>query len=182
MLSLLTLERKQTNSSNSFRIRIFLFLSYSFGMEAIKFSYIPVVPSKTIPDSRLKWAECIPVFRPKRLKNTTRWGGTYLYGIPRNRRNSRYSHCFCLLGVQTKFIQQIKSIMQVIPLRQTHTKLYTVFRTERSKTMPWPASHPCTGHIKEYPLVIIYELGDIWPLPSLSLWRWNNADRTCHLL
>ena len=182
MLSLLTLERKQTNSSNSFRIRIFLFLSYSFGMEAIKFSYIPVVPSKTIPDSRLKWAKCTPVFRPKRCKNTTRWGGTYLYGIPRNRRNSRYNHCFCLLGVQTKFIQQIKSILQVIPLRQTHTKLYTVFRTERSKTMPWPASHPCTGHIKEYPLVIIYELGDIWPLPSLSLWRWNNADRTCHLL
>ena len=106
MLSLLTLERKQTNSSNSFRIRIFLFLSYSFGMEAIKFSYIPVVPSKTIPDSRLKWAECIPVFRPKRRKNTTRWAGTYLYGIPRNRRNSRYSHCFGLLGVQTKFIHQ----------------------------------------------------------------------------
>ena len=136
MLSLLTLERKQTNSSNSFRIRIFLFLSYSFGMEAIKFSYIPVVPSKPIPDSRLKWAECIPVFRPKRRKNTTRWGGTYLYGIPRNRRNSRYSDCFCLLGVQTKFIQQIKSIMQVIPFRQTHTKLYTMFRTERSKTTP----------------------------------------------
>ena len=81
MLSLLTLERKQTNSSNSFRIRIFLFLSYSFGMEAIKFSYIPVVPSKTIPDSRLKWAKCIAVFRPKRRKNPTRWGGTYLYGL-----------------------------------------------------------------------------------------------------
>ena len=139
-------------------------------MEAIKFSYIPVVPSKTIPDSRLKWAECTPVFRPKRRKNTTRWGGTYLYGIPRNRRNSRYSHCFCLLGVQTKFIQQIKSIMQVIPFRQTHTKLYTLFRTERSKTMPWPAAHPCTGHIKEYPLGIIYELGDIWTRLSLSLW------------
>ena len=54
MLSLLTLERKQTNSSNSFRIRIFFFLSYSLGMEAIDFSYILVVPSKTIPDSRLK--------------------------------------------------------------------------------------------------------------------------------
>ena len=81
MLSLLTLERKQTNSSKSFRIGIFLFLSYSFGMEAINFSYIPVVPSKTIPDSRLKWAKCIAVFRPKRRKNPTRWGGTYLYGL-----------------------------------------------------------------------------------------------------
>ena len=29
----------------------------------------PVVPSKTIPDSRTKWAKCIPVFRPKRLTN-----------------------------------------------------------------------------------------------------------------
>ena len=60
MLSLLTLERKQTNSSNSFRIRIFFFLSYSFGMEAINFSYILVVPSKTMPDSRLKWASVHP--------------------------------------------------------------------------------------------------------------------------
>ena len=41
MLSLLTLERKQTNSSKSFRIRIFLFLSYSFGMEAINFHTFP---------------------------------------------------------------------------------------------------------------------------------------------
>ena len=35
MLSLLRLERKQNNSSNPFRIRIFLFLSYSFGIETI---------------------------------------------------------------------------------------------------------------------------------------------------
>ena len=41
--------------SNSY---IFLFLSYSFEMETINFSYIPVAPSRTIPDSRLKWEEC----------------------------------------------------------------------------------------------------------------------------
>ena len=35
ILSLLRLERKQKNSSNPFRIRIFLFLSYSFGIETI---------------------------------------------------------------------------------------------------------------------------------------------------
>ena len=46
-----------------------------------KCSYTPVVPSKTIPDSRPKWAECISVFRPKRRKNPTRWGGTYLYSL-----------------------------------------------------------------------------------------------------
>ena len=125
---IITYIRAQTNKFFKFisNSHIFLFLSYSFGMEAINFSYIPVVPSKTIPDSRLKWVECIPVFRPKRPKNPTRWGGTYLYGIPRNRRNSRYSHCFCLLGVQTKFIQQIKSIMQVILFRQTHEIVYNV--------------------------------------------------------
>ena len=42
-------------------------------------SYTHVVPSKTIPDARPKWANCIPVFRPKRRKNPTRWGSTYLY-------------------------------------------------------------------------------------------------------
>ena len=36
MLSLLRLERKQKSSSNPFRIRIFFFLSYSFGIETIK--------------------------------------------------------------------------------------------------------------------------------------------------
>ena len=35
ILSLLRLERKQKNSSNPFRIHMFLFLSYSFGIEAI---------------------------------------------------------------------------------------------------------------------------------------------------
>ena len=78
MLSLLRLERKQKNSSNPFGICIFLFLSYSFGIETINTFIHSVVPSKTIPDSRPKWAKCVPVFRPKRRKNPTRWGGTYL--------------------------------------------------------------------------------------------------------
>ena len=61
MLSLLRLERKQKNYSNPFRIRIFLFLSYSFGIETINTFIHSVVPSKTISDSRPKWAKCIPV-------------------------------------------------------------------------------------------------------------------------
>ena len=81
MLSLLRLERKQNNYSNPFRIRIFLFLSYSSGIETISTFIHSVVPSKTQPDSRPKWAKCIPVFRPKRRKNPTRWGGTYVYGL-----------------------------------------------------------------------------------------------------
>ena len=32
-------------------------------------SYTPLVPSKTIPDSRPIRAKCVPVFRPKRRKN-----------------------------------------------------------------------------------------------------------------
>ena len=41
----------------------------------------PVVPLKTLPDSRPKWAKCKPVLRPKRPKNPTLSGGTYLYGF-----------------------------------------------------------------------------------------------------
>ena len=37
--------------------------------------------SKTIPDSSPKWTKCIPVFRPKRRKNSSRWGCTYLYSL-----------------------------------------------------------------------------------------------------
>ena len=64
-------------SSNPFRIRMFLFLFYSFGIETIT-SYTPVVPSKTIPDSRPKWAKCLLVFRPKRCKNPTRPMGRHI--------------------------------------------------------------------------------------------------------
>ena len=71
----------QKNSSNSFRVRIVFFLSYLFGIETINTFIHSVVPSKTIPDSRPKWAKCIPVFRPKRHKNPTRWGGTHLCSL-----------------------------------------------------------------------------------------------------
>ena len=47
MLSLLRLERKQKNYSNPFRISIFLFLSYSFGIETVNTLIQSVVPSKT---------------------------------------------------------------------------------------------------------------------------------------
>ena len=81
MLSLLSRQSANKNYSNPFRIRIFLFLAYSFGIETINTFIHSVVPSKTIPDSRPIWAKCIPVFRPKRRKTPTRWGGIYLYGL-----------------------------------------------------------------------------------------------------
>ena len=70
MSLLLRLEHKQKNSLNTFRIRIFLFLSYSFEIEAINTFIHSVVSSKTIPDSR-----------PKRRKVPTRRDVTYLYDL-----------------------------------------------------------------------------------------------------
>ena len=68
MLSLLGLERKQTNSWNTFsHISISFFhlelKRYTLTCDhAIFFwrSHAPVVPSKTVPDSRPKWPQTIP--------------------------------------------------------------------------------------------------------------------------
>ena len=49
MISLLSLERKHKNHSNPFRTRIFLVLSYSFGIEKINTFIHSVVPSKPYP-------------------------------------------------------------------------------------------------------------------------------------
>ena len=51
MLSLLRLECKQKNYSNPSRIRIFLFLSYSFGIETVNTFIHYVVPLKPYPIS-----------------------------------------------------------------------------------------------------------------------------------
>ena len=81
MSSLLRLGRKQKNSSNAFRIHIFLFRSYFLGTERIN----TFIHSRSLlenqPDSRPKWAKSIPVFRPKRPKIPTLGVGTYLYGL-----------------------------------------------------------------------------------------------------
>ena len=69
MLSLLRLECRQKTYSNPFGICILLFVSYSLGTETINTFMHSIVPSKTIPNSRPKWAKCIPVFRPKQRKN-----------------------------------------------------------------------------------------------------------------
>ena len=97
MLPLLRLERKQKNYSNPFRIRIFLFLSYSFGIETINTFIHSVVPAKTIPNSRPKWV------------------GTYLYGLykgvpPRPlpalcpNIDTCYGSCTCITGCPTRHL------------------------------------------------------------------------------
>ena len=62
----------------------FEFAYYSFFLIhlELKRQRLPsVARSKAIPYSRPKWAKCIPVFRPARRKNPTRWVGTYLYSL-----------------------------------------------------------------------------------------------------
>ena len=51
MLSLLRLQRKQTNSSNPFRIRTFLFLSYSFAIETIN----TFIHSRSSPENHTRF-------------------------------------------------------------------------------------------------------------------------------
>ena len=81
MSSLLRLERKQTNSSNAFRIRIFLFRSYSFGIETIT----AFIHSRSSLENHTRFQTKITNvytrFQTKTRKNPTRWCSTYLYGL-----------------------------------------------------------------------------------------------------
>ena len=72
MLSLLRLERKQKN----------LFKSIWNSHISLSFLLTWNRNDKYVHTHRSSLgATCIPVFRPKRRKNLTRWGGTYLYGL-----------------------------------------------------------------------------------------------------
>ena len=81
MVSLLTFERKLNNYSNPFRIRIFLFLSYSSGIETIS----TFIHSRSSLENRTrfqtKMGKVFSRFQTKTRKNPTRWGGTYLHGL-----------------------------------------------------------------------------------------------------
>ena len=65
----------------SIRIRIFLFLSYSFGTETIN----TFVHSRSSLENhtrfQTKMGKIYTLFVPKRRKDPTRWGGTYLYSL-----------------------------------------------------------------------------------------------------
>ena len=134
MLSLLRLERKQKKYSNPSRIGIFLFLSYSFGIETINMFIYSVVPSKTIADSRPKWAKCISVFRPKRRENPTRWGGTDLYGLhkgvppPPPRADSEWwEDCFLLQLVDWILISLLQISRDIPACSKSVLKIYSTF-------------------------------------------------------
>ena len=94
---------------------VFLFLSYSFGIETYNASiHSRSSLLKPYPSSRKKWVKSISVFRPKRHKNHSLWGGTYPcgwdkavpapgYSVQRRRRRSQKPRthrrwlCFCHL-------------------------------------------------------------------------------------
>ena len=58
------------------------FLKFHF-----EFAYTPVVPSKTILDSRPKWAKSIPVFKPKRRKKKPYPTGRHIPAMACTRKN-----------------------------------------------------------------------------------------------
>ena len=47
-----------------------------------------------------------------------------------------------------------KFLKYILCLGQTGAKSYTLLRTERTKTIPCPATHPRMGHIRKYPRVL----------------------------
>ena len=119
-----------------------LFLSYSLEFCHFVFiwnwnyKYTPVVPLKTIPDSRPIRKKSIPVFRPKRRKNDTLWGGTIwlihreYYTVARryefhfrvakqyftNERSEWVKHCFC--HEKIKFISSSRRVTFFLLYRQ----------------------------------------------------------------
>ena len=79
MLSLLRLGRKQKNSSNPFRIRIFIFLSHSFGIETINtFKH-----SRSSLENHTRFqTKCVHPFSDQNgAKPLPDGGRTYLYGL-----------------------------------------------------------------------------------------------------
>ena len=100
-------------------------------------SCTPVVPPKTIPDSRQKWAKCISVLRPKRRKNPTRSGDTYLYslykGVPPRDQNMWFFFLPYFL-TDSLFSSENKTLLYLRPLK------YDV-RAEGSKTILFGAAY-----------------------------------------
>ena len=78
-LSLLRLERKQTNSSNPFRIRIFLFLSYSFRIETINTFIHSCSSLENHTPFQTKMGKVYTHFQTKTVKKSYPMGGAHNY-------------------------------------------------------------------------------------------------------
>ena len=73
--------RKQKNSSNAFRIRVFLLLSYSFGIETIN----TFIHSRSTLENHTRFhakkGKVYTRFQTKTAQKPYPMGGTYLYGL-----------------------------------------------------------------------------------------------------
>ena len=92
MLSLLRLERKQKNSSNPFRIRAFLLLSYSFRIETINMLIHSHSSFENHERFQTKMDKVYTVLRPKRRKNPTD-GAAHTGGGGGYEAHFKSSHC-----------------------------------------------------------------------------------------
>ena len=77
-------------------------LAFMLSLLKLGQKHTPVVPSKTIPNSRTKWAKCISIFSPKQRKNPTRWGRTYLCGLYKGVPPHPVRYSVCLLSNLTQ--------------------------------------------------------------------------------
>ena len=95
MLSLLRLERKQKNSLNPFRVRILLFLSYSFGIETMNTFIHSCSSLKNHTRLQTKMGNVYTRFQTKtaQIKNPTRWARTYLYSLFKGVPRGQVLHC-----------------------------------------------------------------------------------------
>ena len=78
MTSLLRLDR-QRKSLLKCTLNSYITLSFYIYFELKRKirSYTPVAPSKTMPDSRLKWGKVNTRFQAETTQNHTLWGGLY---------------------------------------------------------------------------------------------------------
>ena len=115
MYLLLRVEHKQKNSSNTFRIRIFLFLSYSFGIETINTSIHSRSSLENHTRFQTKMGKIYTRFRPKRRIIPTRWDVTYLYDLykgvpppPGQEKSSKISILYSLIIVFKKQCHKLR--------------------------------------------------------------------------
>ena len=97
MLSLYLLERKQKNSSNPFRVRILLFLSYSSGTETMNTFIHSCSSLKNHTRFQTKTGAKIP----------TRWARTYLYSLYKGVSPGSSLALFVLKRIQRRFFETL---------------------------------------------------------------------------
>ena len=96
MSPLLKLDRKQNNASNVFPVLIFLFRSYSFGIETITVgSYALILLLKSIPIPVQNRQSVYPFSSQRGPKTISFGGGTYLY-LPRGVNVDKWNMTFYL--------------------------------------------------------------------------------------